>query len=126
MDQMSPEVESFLEGLSPEHRSIACNIRQAVLEAVPDLEEAIKWRRLTFTRTGNWHHWICGIGVSKNGVTLHFHKGALLSDPMGLLSGDAKYIRTIAGESLRDIDAEAFTLLVADAAQKQLLMLDGS
>lgn len=93
-------------------------------EAIPDVEEAIKWRRLTFTRTENWHHGICGIGVSKNGVTLQFHKGALLSDPIVRLSGEAKYIRTIVGESFRDIDAEAFRLLVPDTAQKQLHMLD--
>jgi hypothetical protein len=127
MDELSPEVESFFEGLSPEHRSLVSDIRKAVLAALPDLEEAIKWQRLTFTRSGNWHHWICGIGVSKkSGVTLHFHKGALLDDPHGLLSGDGKYIRTIAGKSFKDIDEEAFRLLLADAAQKQVLMLESS
>lgn len=124
MDEFSPEVESFFEGLSPEHRSIASSIRTAVLAALPDLGEAIKWRRLTFTLNGDWHHWICGISVSKTGVTLHFHKGALLSDPFGILSGDAKYIRTIAGESIKSFDSEAFRLLVAEAAEKQLLMLE--
>jgi hypothetical protein len=122
---LPPEARTFLDGLRPELRPVASSIREAVLAAWPGLDEAIKWRRLTFTQAGNWHHWVCAIGASKNAVTLFFHKGALLSDPAGLLSGEGKYTRMIPGESFRDSDAEAFKLLVADAVQKQTLMLDG-
>ena len=122
---LSPEARSFLEGLRPELRAVASDIREAVLAAWPGLEEAIKWRRLTFTRDGNWHHWVCAVGASRSAVTLFFHKGALLHDPARLLSGDGKYTRTIPGESFGGIDPRAFKRLVADAVQKQTLMLDG-
>jgi hypothetical protein len=36
--------------------------------------------RLTFTREGDWHHWICAVSATKNAVKLVIHKGALLAD----------------------------------------------
>jgi hypothetical protein len=44
---------------------------------------------------GNWHHWLCAIGVTKRGVNLMFHKGALLADPHGRLRGDGRYLRQL-------------------------------
>src|SRR5512139_642419 len=66
-----------------------------VLSADPGITTAIKWRRLTFTVHGNWHHWLCGISVTKRGVSLMFHKGALLADPAGLLVGEGRYGRQL-------------------------------
>jgi hypothetical protein len=124
--EVSAVAATFLNDLQPELRSVASSIRETVLAACPKLEEAIKWRRLTFTLAGNWHHWICGIGASKKGVALYFHKGALLSDPHRLLSGDGKYTRLIPGDAFDRMDLKALRQLMADAVAKQTLMLDGS
>lgn len=55
----------------------------------------MKWRRLTFTASGNWHHWLCAIAATSNGVSLMFHKGALLDDPARLLRGEGRYLRQV-------------------------------
>lgn len=66
-----------------------------VRAAVPEADEAVKWRRLTFTVDGNWHHWLCAVAASAKGVTLMFHKGALLDDPASLLRGEGRYLRQV-------------------------------
>ena len=67
-----------------------------------------------------WHR-----GVEE-AVALYFHKGALLSDPHGLLSGDGKYTRLIPGDAFNRMDLKALRHLMADAVAKQTLMLDDS
>ena len=32
--------------------------------------------RLTFTRDGDWHHWICAVSVTKQEAKLHIHNRA--------------------------------------------------
>ncbi len=59
------------------------------------LDEAVKWNRLTFTADGNWHHWVCAVAATRTAVNLVFHKGSLLADPAGLLTGDGKYTRQV-------------------------------
>jgi hypothetical protein len=63
--------------------------------ADPRMSEAVKWRRLTFTVDDNWHHWLCAVAVGKQGVSLMFHKGALLDDPQQVLEGEGRYLRRI-------------------------------
>lgn len=70
-------------------------LAEQVHAAASGVSEAIKWRRLTFTVDDNWHHWLCAIQVTRAGVSLMLHKGALLDDPGGLLQGDGKYLRQI-------------------------------
>jgi hypothetical protein len=66
-----------------------------VRAAVPEVDEAVKWRRLTFTVDGDWHHWLCAVAASTKGVALMFHKGALLDDPANLLRGEGRYLRQV-------------------------------
>ncbi|MFI7673926.1 DUF1801 domain-containing protein [Actinophytocola sp. NPDC049390] len=60
-----------------------------------ELDEAVKWNRLTFTANGDWHHWVCAVAATGTAVYLVFHKGSLLADPAGLLTGDGKYTRQV-------------------------------
>jgi hypothetical protein len=41
----------------------------AVLDALPDAQHARKWGQLTFTRSGDWHHWICAISPTEAAVS---------------------------------------------------------
>ena len=59
------------------------------------LNQAIKWGRLTFAIQGNWHHWLCSIAVTKRTSNLVFHKGVLLEDPEGMLTGTGRYVRQV-------------------------------
>lgn len=95
MAQRPAEVEKWLADLSVDQRRRATELADLVHAADDGVAEAVKWGRLAFTVDGNWHHWLCAIGVTKAGVKLLFHKGALLEDPTGLLEGDSRYVRQI-------------------------------
>ena len=90
-----------------------------VLEALPDAEHERKWGRLTFTREGDWHHWICAVSATNKEVKLHLHKGALLADPSGLMRGDGQYIRTTSVQTRDEIDAEVVGGILREAASRQ-------
>jgi hypothetical protein len=89
----------------------------------PRLDQARKWGRLTFTVEGNWHHWLCAVAVSRNGPRLVFHKGALLDDPEGLLTGEGRYVREVPASVAIERPA-AVRELVRSAIAHQLDMLD--
>jgi hypothetical protein len=75
--------------------------------------------RLTFTREGDWHHWICAIASTKSAVKLVIHKGALLGDPRGLMEGEGRYSRSIAVRSPEQIDADILAPILREAAARQ-------
>jgi hypothetical protein len=87
------------------------------------VDEAIKWRRLTFTIYGNWHHWLCAIAVTISEVSLVFHKGSLLDDPAGLLNGEGRYLRKVPHHQAAAYP-EAVTALVTQAILHQTDMLE--
>jgi hypothetical protein len=112
------EVERWCDRLDADQREHVHRLRELIRTAHPGLNEAIKWGRPTFTANANWHLWICAVAVSKRGVQLVFHKGALLRDPVGLLSGENRYTReTPATRALAHRDAVA--ALIREAAERQ-------
>jgi hypothetical protein len=118
----SAQAREWLDRLDAEQRSQAEWLADAVGKAVPDVESAVKWRRLTFTVDGDYHHWLCAVAASKAGVRLVFHKGALLDDPDGLLAGDGKYSREASYEDASE-NHDSLTTLLRQAADKRTEML---
>jgi hypothetical protein len=108
--------------LDPQARATVERVIDLVLDVLPDAQHERKWGRLTFTRAGNWHHWICAIGFSKSSVKLVIHKGALLADPHGLMEGEGRYSRTIALRSPAQIDADVLAPILREAAARQTKM----
>ncbi|HEV2784419.1 MAG TPA: DUF1801 domain-containing protein [Actinophytocola sp.] len=99
-------IRAWFDDLDARHRAHAEELATLVTTAEPRLERAVKWGRLTFTLDGNWHHWLYQIAAPAKGAKLIFHKGALLDDPEGLLTGSARYLREIpAQEALNHPDA---------------------
>jgi hypothetical protein len=93
-----------------------------ILDVLPDSNYDRKWGRLTFTREGDWHHWICAISATKNAVKLVIHKGALLADPSGVMEGTGRYSRSIAFGSPEHIDADVLAPILREAADRQTEM----
>jgi hypothetical protein len=91
----------------------------AVLDAIPDAEHARKWGQLTFTRSGDWHHWICAISPTEAAVKLVIHKGALLADPDGLMTGDGRYLRAIRFQAPDEVNAQVVGAILQEAAARQ-------
>ncbi len=117
----SAEAREWLDRLDAEQRAEAEWLAGAVEEAVPGVESAVKWKRLTFTLDGDFHHWLCAIAASGAGVRLVFHKGALLGDPDGLLTGDGKYAREVSYEDASD-NRDSLATLLRQAAEKRTEM----
>lgn len=112
-------VDEYLPGLEPDLRATAARVIEVVVDALPDAEHERKWGRLTFTRAGDWHHWICAVSATKKEVKLHLHKGSLLADPSGLMRGDGQYIRTTSVQTRDEIDAEVVGGILREAASRQ-------
>lgn len=122
-DGRPPEVEDWLRRWSPDQREQVEWLAGRVHAAGKDVAEAIKWRRLTFTVDGNWHHWLCAVAVTGGAVSLVFHKGSLLEDPADMLQGGEHYLRKLPYDRAA-ADPEAVTALVRQAIARQTDMLD--
>jgi hypothetical protein len=93
-----------------------------VLEALPDAQYEREWGRLTFTCNGDWHHWLCAIAPGRRAIRLLVHKGALLTDPGGVLEGDGRYLRSMTFSSPEDVDPGVIVPILREAAAKQTAM----
>ena len=122
MSEAEEIIAAFFPGLDePSHRVVGCLI-DLVLDALPDAQQAWKWGQLTFTRHGDWHHWICAISSTKKAVKLVIHKGALLADPRGVMQGDGRYLRAIGFRSSEEVDAGVVAPILREAAGRQTEM----
>lgn len=124
MEPLQPDVEDWIEQWPKDQQDQIKWLAERVRAADSGITEAIKWRRLTFTVNGNWHHWLCATAVAKRGVSLMFHKGSLLDDRRRLLRGEGRYLRQVPFEAAVS-DPGGITTLVAEAIKHQTEMLDG-
>jgi hypothetical protein len=112
-------VATQLPELDERSRTTVQRLIELILDVLPDAQHERKWGRLTFTREGDWHHWICAIASTKNAVKLVVHKGALLGDPRGVMEGEGRYSRSIAVRSPEQIDADILAPILREAAARQ-------
>jgi hypothetical protein len=116
-------VDRHFPDLDQQLRSTAERLVAVILGALPDSACDRKWGRLTFTRDGNWHHWICAISTSTKAVKLMIHKGALLADPHHAMEGNGRYLRAIAFQAPDEIDPDVVAPILREAAARQTDML---
>jgi hypothetical protein len=112
-------VATYLPGLDERSRATVERLIDLILDVLPDAQDERKWGRLTFTREGDWHHWICAISSTGNAVKLVLHKGALLADQHGVMEGEARYSRAIAFRSPEEVDADVLAPILGEAAARQ-------
>ena len=89
------------------------------LELNPEFDCEIIWDQITFTLNQNWHHWIFGVSESRQGVTVSFHKGALLRDPRKILKATGSHLKTIKYEYREMVDPAYLRRLINEAVEKQ-------
>jgi hypothetical protein len=118
-------VDTHLPDLDDARRKTTERLIELILGELPDAQHERKWGQLTFTRDGDWHHWICAVSPSKKAVKLVIHKGALLDDPRGALVGSGRYMRSIPFSSPDEIDPEVVAPILRQAANRQHQMLPG-
>ena len=116
---LSAHVSRYLNDFKPPNKDIASLLMSIALEVNPELDCEIIWEQITFTLNQNWHHWIFAISESRQGVTVSFHKGALLRDPRKILKGSGSYLKTIKYEYREKIDPAYLKRLISEAIDKQ-------
>jgi hypothetical protein len=116
-------VKQHLPDLEQGRRTSAERLIEVILDQLPDAQHQRKWGRLTFTRGGDWHHWICAVAPTRGGVKLVLHKGALLDDPHEAMEGAGRYTRAIPFRTPEEIDPERVAPLLRQAADRQTEML---
>ena len=116
--ELSPSVNRCLHDLKPGNTDLAKIIIAQIFEVNPEFDCDIKWNQITFTLNQNWHHWIVAISESGKGITLSFHKGALLKDPRKLLKGSGSHLRTIKYQYREQIDPDYLKRLIKSAVEK--------
>ena len=89
------------------------------LELNPEFDCEIIWDQITFTLNQNWHHWIFAVSESRQGVTVSFHKGALLRDPRKILKATGSHLKTIKYEYREMVDPAYLRRLINEAVEKQ-------
>jgi hypothetical protein len=116
-------VKQHLPDLEQGRRTSAERLIEVILDQLPDAQHQRKWGRLTFTRGGDWHHWICAVAPTRGGVKLVLHKGALLDDPHEAMEGAGRYTRAIPFRTPEEIVPELVAPLLRQAADRQTEML---
>jgi uncharacterized protein YdeI (YjbR/CyaY-like superfamily) len=82
----SPAVDAYIERAAPYAQPILLRLRAIFHEASPLLEEKIKWGVPSFEYKGL----VVGMAAFKNHVGYGFWKSAVMSDPAGLFSDEAR------------------------------------
>jgi hypothetical protein len=99
----NPDVDAWFERYDNPQKVVVQAVREAVLEADPRVEEAIKWQAPTFMFRGNIASFY---PKTKTHASLMFHTGASLPDPEGLLEGEGDTSRVARFTSAEDLDAK--------------------
>ena len=90
MSNRNPEVDSWLANYANPQRDLVAKVRDCIMDVSPELSEAVKWQAPTFMYKGNIASFF---PKAKKNVTLMFHQGATIDDPLGLLEGDGETSR---------------------------------
>lgn len=96
-------------------RETLANVRKLIKEALPEVEEEVKWRG---TPVWSLNGGICTGETYKTVVKLTFFKGASLEDPSGLFNSslEGNVRRAIDISEGEKLDAKAFKALIKEAA----------
>ena len=94
------------------------DIDEAIHEAQPDLEVAIKYGLLMYALRGDWRTWVCAIGAGTSGVALRFLYGVLLADPKHVLRGGSSVLMTWDFALIDAVDSAAVGSYVSEAVDR--------
>lgn len=108
------DVDAYIDSAAEWSAGILTFLRQLIHRTIPGVSEAIKWGGPCFEHGGL----VCGLGAFKHFVTLHFFRGAELSDLHGVFNaGEGNtQSRSVKIAPDADIPAEGIADLLRQAA----------
>lgn len=113
----NPEVDAWLADYDNAMKPVVAAIRDRILDAHPEVTEAIKWQAPTFIYKGNIASFF---PKAKKHASLMFHKGAEIPGDFPNLEGDGRQARSFKVASLADLDAKADELIAIVAAWRRM------
>jgi hypothetical protein len=84
-------VQEFVDSLE-EYKDTVNELRMTMKDAIPGVQELIKWSTLTYEKDGKT---IGAIMVHKDHINLQLWRGAELEDPKCILEGSGKGMRHV-------------------------------
>lgn len=124
-------VEAFLEPYPQPMREVAEALRAIVRQVVPDAIEAVRlgWRLIGYkVPVGRRSVYFAYVAPEPIHVHLGFEHGIFMNDPGGRLEGahlNLRKVRYLTVRSIDEVDNEAFTGLVREAARVAVMPKEG-
>jgi hypothetical protein len=109
-------LDQYLSSYNGEISLIAQDLRNMILELVPDMDEVIKWKNLFYEKNG----FVCAIVLHKDHVNLQFARGTEINDPAKMLEGTGKKIRHVKIYNSNQINTEQLKNLIIEAVNLNL------
>lgn len=103
----------FFKVYNPDFQQLGIVLHEIILGLDENIQPSLKWNMPAYDLNG-----LCfGLGVFKHKVTLFFHRGVEMKDPLGWFAGqeENKAMRSIQFKSIDDIDGENLELYLANA-----------
>ncbi|WP_102272269.1 DUF1801 domain-containing protein [Cytobacillus massiliigabonensis] len=110
---MNPEVTDFIEALKePWQGELSANLREAVHQAIPGVQERIQYKKPHFLKNGKY---AAVISTSKNAVSFTIFNAAELELPEGMFGGppERKTLKLHEGDTF---DSKQLVSLVSQAS----------
>ncbi len=105
------DLDHYLSSYNEQIGLLARDIRNMILELVPEIDEVIKWKNLFYEQNG----FVCAIVLHKDHVNLQFARGTELKDPAKMLEGTGKKIRHVKIDDSDLINTEKLKNLIIEA-----------
>jgi hypothetical protein len=121
-DDGSQQIDAKIAAIPDWRGPVLARMRRLILEADPEIVEAIKWRKPTnpagvpvWERDGI----LCTGDIFKGKVKITFGRGAELPDPSGLFNAslEGNAMRAIDIQEGEEVDAAAFKALIRAAVE---------
>lgn len=118
MNNQTTVLHKFLNGAPSNLQDIVSKLNDILSNRV-SLDIDIKWNRLTYATNNDFHHWICGISILKDKVSLVFHFGGLLNDVNhNFTAGTSMFLRKMDYKTTNEINADVITDFLQQAISK--------
>lgn len=107
-------VAAYFDALGPEQRETALALQRAVLEAAPELVQAVKWGNLVFMAD---RQNLLAIVAHKGHANVQFFNGAALAADFPQLEGTGKGLRHLKCRYRQPVDTALVGVLVRAAVK---------
>jgi hypothetical protein len=111
-------LEEYLASADPRAAQTVRALAGAIRKAAPELDSAIKYRILMYSLKGDWRNWVVAINARKNGISLQFLAGVLLSDQRKVLRKGTSVLRTWDFDFDERVDPQAVGEYVREAVAR--------